>query len=193
MKSSDHDQKAHVRRTLEMVQALAGPASGPKNNPMMASVNALPPEVLCGNFWLLCSEPDSLHAKQAWFLPGEPGSPRAQALIRWQRSSENPPIKDHKSYSAPFSNHPIPHYLVLPAFEWGITDWHLNAARPFIRKYRPMIGFSLNYAFMAERVTVVGNTEQFPESALERLRNVGCRVERISGDGTSIATQLAEK
>ena len=193
MKSSEHDQKAHVRRTLEMVQALAGPASGPKNNPMMASVNALPPEVLCGNFWLLCSEPDSLHAKQAWFLPGEPGSPRAQALIRWQSSSENPPIKDHKSSSAPFTNHPIPHYLVLPAFEWGITDSHLNAARPFIRKYRPMIGFSLNYAFMAERVTVVGNTEQFPECALEQLRNAGCRVERISGDGTSIATQLAEK
>jgi hypothetical protein len=81
----------------------------------------------------------------------------------------------------------------LPAFEWGITDWHLNAARPFIRKYRPMIGFSLNYAFMAERVTVVGDTEQFPESALDLLRNAGCRVERISGDGTSIATQLAEK
>jgi hypothetical protein len=56
-----------------------------------------------------------------------------------------------------------------------------------------MIGFSLNYAFMAERVTVVGDTEQFPESALDLLRNAGCRVERISGDGTSIATQLAEK
>ena len=55
------------------------------------------------------------------------------------------------------------------------------------------IGFSLNYAFMAERVTVVGNNDQFPEAALDQLRNAGCRVERINGDGTSIATQLAEK
>jgi hypothetical protein len=56
-----------------------------------------------------------------------------------------------------------------------------------------MIGFSLNYAVLAERVTVVGDTDQFPEKALENLRSAGCRVERISGDGTSIATQLAEK
>lgn len=90
-------------------------------------------------------------------------------------------------------NHPIPHYLILPAYEWGITDWHLNAARPFIRKYRPMIGFSLNHAYLAERVTVVGGVEHFPETALENLRSAGCRVDRISGDGTSIATQLAEK
>ena len=91
------------------------------------------------------------------------------------------------------NDHPIPHYLVLPAFEWGLTDWHLQAARPFIRKYRPMIGFSLNYASMAAKVTVIGDSEQFPEADLDRLRNSGCEVERINGDGTSIATQLAEK
>ena len=149
------------------------------------------PEVLCGNFWLLCAEPDSRFADQAWFLKGSKGSPKAQALIRWHSSPEAQ--VDQKYTPVHLNNQPIPHYLILPAFEWGIADWHLNAARPFIRKYRPMIGFSLNYAFLAERVTVVGDDEQFPESALEQLRNAGCRVERICGDGTSIATQLAEK
>jgi hypothetical protein len=193
-KSIDQDQKANVRRTLTMVQALAGPTSGAKNYPALTALNPLPPEVLCGNFWLLCSEPGSSYADQAWFLPGDKGNPRAQALIRWQSWADNVQVPgNHKSHPAQVFNHPIPHYLVLPAFEWGITDWHLNAARPFIRKYRPVIGFSLNHAFMAERVTVVGDTEQFPESALNQLRNSGCRVERITGDGTSIATQLAEK
>jgi hypothetical protein len=193
-KSIDNDQKGHVRRTIAMVQALAGPKSVSKNDPTLTSVNALPPEVLCGNFWLLCSEPESPHADQAWFLPGEKGNPRAQALIRWRSCSDGiSTAKTKKSPVPQIHNQPIPHYLVLPAFEWGITDWHLNAARPFIRKYRPMIGFSLNYAFLAERVTVVGNTDQFPEAALDQLRNAGCRVERINGDGTSIATQLAEK
>jgi hypothetical protein len=190
-KSPNEDQSAHVRRTLNMVQALAGPSSKAKNNPSMAAVSALPPEVLCGNFFLLCDEPSSKYAHQAWFLPGSKGSPKAQALIRWHSSPEAK--GDQRETPFQIKHQPIPHYLILPAFEWGIADWHLNAARPFIRKYRPMIGFSLNYAFLAERVTVVGDDEQFPETALEQLRNAGCRVERISGDGTSIATQLAEK
>ncbi|HUV28511.1 MAG TPA: hypothetical protein VMW34_14220 [Anaerolineales bacterium] len=190
-KSETHDQSAHVRRTVAMAQALAGPASTPKNNPSLATVHHLPPEVLCGNFWLLCADPASRFADQAWFLPGSKGSPKAQALIRWHSSPEGK--ADPKTTPIQINHQPIPHYLILPAFEWGIADWHLNAARPFIRKYRPMIGFSLNYAFLAERVTVVGDDEQFPESALDQLRNAGCRVERISGDGTSIATQLADK
>ena len=190
-KSPSPDQSAYVRRTLGMVQALAGPSTKSKNNPSLAAVNAMPPEVLCGNFWLLCDEPSSQFSDQAWFLPNSKGSPKAQALIRWHSSPEAK--GDLPGAAFQIKHQPIQHYLILPAFEWGIADWHLNAARPFIRKYRPMIGFSLNYAFLAERVTVVGNDEQFPDSALEQLRNAGCRVERISGDGTSIATQLAEK
>jgi hypothetical protein len=174
-----------------MVQALAGPSTKSKNHPSMAAVSALSPEVLCGNFWLLSADQSSPCADQAWFQPGGKGSPKAQALIRWHSSPESK--GDQAVTPFQIKHQPIQHYLILPAFEWGIADWHLNAARPFIRKYRPMIGFSLNYAFLAERVTVVGDDEQFPESALEQLRNAGCRVERISGDGTSIATQLAEK
>lgn len=192
-KSNDPEQKAHVRRTLGMVQALAGPSSIAKNNPSLKAVNALPPQVLCGNFWLLSADPGSPFADQAWFLPGENGSPKAQALIRWNSWADGKALDPTRSSPVPVTTQTIPHYLVLPAYEWGITDWHLNAARPFIRKYRPMIGFSLNYAFMAERVTVVGDVDQFPESTLDLLRNAGCMVERISGDGTSIATQLAEK
>jgi hypothetical protein len=193
-KATNSDQQSQVRRILGMVQALAGPTPGSKNIPNMEDINALPPEVLCGNFWLLCSEPESPYADQAWFIPGEKGSPRAQALVRWHAWADGTAAPANQKSPVPqIQNHPIPHYLVLPAFEWGITDWHLNAARPFIRKYRPMIGFSLNYAFLAEQVTVVGNTDQFPEAALDQLRNSGCRVERINGDGTSIATQLAEK
>ncbi|MBK5108699.1 MAG: hypothetical protein JJE12_11230 [Anaerolineales bacterium] len=190
-KSPSPDQSAYVRRTLGMVQALAGPSTKSKNHPSIAAVSAMSSEVLCGNFWLLCDEPSSQFSDQAWFLPNSKGSPKAQALIRWHSSPEAK--GDLQGAAFQIKHQPIQHYLILPAFEWGIADWHLNAARPFIRKYRPMIGFSLNYAFLAERVTVVGDDEQFPESALEQLRNAGCRVDRISGDGTSIATQLAEK
>jgi hypothetical protein len=40
---------------------------------------------------------------------------------------------------------------------------------------------------------VVGGVQEFPEQALSELRAAGCLVERIDGDGTSIATELSEK
>ena len=196
--NSSPNQNTNVHRTLSMIQALAEP------NPekikdltgvtKIADIKKPPPEVLCGNFWFLASESEDTSASRAWYIAGHEISSKTHALKRWisyTRSKAKP--MDPKGDQEIFEHHPIPHYLILPAYEWGMTDWHLNAARPFIRKYRPVIGFSLNHAYLAERVTVVGGVEQFPETALENLRSAGCRVERISGDGTSIATQLAEK
>ena len=90
-------------------------------------------------------------------------------------------------------NHPIDHYLLLPVYEWGIADFHLEVTRPFIQKYHPTIGFSVNEAAYARRITVIGGVETFSEELLENFRQSGSIVERISGDGTSIATQLAAR
>jgi hypothetical protein len=93
--------------------------------------------------------------------------------------------------------HPIAHYLLLPAYDWGIADWHLNLVRPFIKKHRPAIGFSLAEAACAVRVTVVGGPRDFPDSALDELRAAGCQVERLQGvgpdSGTDIASYRADK
>lgn len=89
--------------------------------------------------------------------------------------------------------HPLAHYLLLPTYEWGIADWHLEAIRPFIKRHRPVVGFSLEEAALAEQVTVIGGLQSFSDEALEKLAHAGCRVERIAGDGTSIATQLATR
>ena len=91
----------------------------------------------------------------------------------------------------PLSGQPIPHYLLLPRYEWGIADWHLEVIRPFVIKYQPTIGFSLDEASHAKRVTVIGGEGSCPDDELNQLRISGCAVERISGDGTSIATTLA--
>lgn len=191
--SDGTDSKSHVRRTIDMVQALASPVNQVQAQSPLTGANTLPQEVICGNFWLLtaCSEDPS--TAQAWFTPQMEPSPKVHALTRWNSWASGKDSKGRLDIASPSAAHPIPHYLVLPAYDWGVTDWHLNAARPFIRKYRPMIGFSLDHAIFAEKVTVIGDETQFPESALDRLRNSGCRVDRINGDGISIATQLIEK
>jgi len=89
--------------------------------------------------------------------------------------------------------HPLRHYLLLPTYEWGVADWHLQVIQPFVKRHLPVVGFSLEEAALAAQVTVVGNAQTFPEEALERLRQGGCVVERISGTGTDIATLLAER
>lgn len=88
---------------------------------------------------------------------------------------------------------PIQHYLLLPSYDWGISDWHLEVIRPFVKKYQPTIGFSLKEAVLASKVTIIGNHQTFPDEIIERLRASGCEVERISGDGTTIATELAKR
>jgi hypothetical protein len=97
------------------------------------------------------------------------------------------------SISEPTSSnrHPIAHYLLLPLHETGAAEWHLEAARPFILKYHPTIGYSLSEAALAEKVTVVGSEQIYAADEVQALRKQGCQVERIAGDGTEIATQLA--
>lgn len=91
------------------------------------------------------------------------------------------------------SPYAIQHYLLLPAYDWGISDFHLEAVRPFVKKYHATLGFSLSEAALAEYVTVIGDEETFPEADLDKLRFKGAVVERINGDGTTIASLLAQR
>lgn len=157
----------------------------------------IPPQVMSACFWLLSADARSPHAAQAWFdVEGRPGAlasalrdqQREQAFNRRQQAAGKGLAGSTRS-----ADHPIRHYLLLPGFEWGVPDWYLEVIRPFVKKYRPTIGFSIEEARLAERVTIVGNSPHFSEEMVYRLESAGCLVEQIGGDGTSIATQLAER
>ncbi len=155
------------------------------------SVNPVPDPILACSFWVLSADTRSKAISSAWFKSeGEP-APFVDAIIQWldRRRTSTKSIKIHKDETS----HPIAHYLLLPTYEWGVSDWHLEVSRPFIKKYAPTIGFSVSEAVLAAQVTVVGGPQTFSEEALDILRENGCAVERISGDGTSIATLLAER
>jgi hypothetical protein len=156
----------------------------------------------------LAAAPGSPSAGQAWFQPDGNTLPVVGALRQWVAGQEGQPepvstqvtqaSMPHGISAAAAANgstqrngHSIQHYLLLPTYEWGIADWHLDVIRPFVKKYRPTIGFSLKEASQAARVTVIGGAQSFPEAVLVELRSANCKVEQISGDGTSIASQLA--
>jgi hypothetical protein len=156
--------------------------------------------LLAGNFWLLQSTAVDENASFAWIAAdGEvspsyrvfadlPNQDLGQAAAKEVTTHDSSPMK-----SSCESNFPIRHYLLLPKYEWGIADWHLEVIKPFVRKHQPTIGFSLEEAALAAIVTVVGSEAQFSDEDLNELRKAGATVDRISGDGTSIATQLSER
>ena len=152
----------------------------------------VPHEVIACNFWLLSTRADSPFLSHSWIQGEGKAMPVVGTIRQWfaRVGQEPPPLQ---KTPVPADPHAINHYLLLPVYEWGVADWHLDAIRPFVKKYTPTIGFSLAEASHAVKVTVVGNENSFSNEDLETLRNSGCTVERISGDGTSIATQLAER
>ncbi len=183
---------ATVTSIAGMLTAGAEPAA--ENQP--AGGQNLPAQVAAGCFWLLASEAGSPYARNAWYtlLPDRAGQPvestMAAAVSDWQASRLKAGgakgIQKGSSYS-------IKHYLLLPGYDWGVSDWYLEVTRPFIKKYRPTIGFSVEEAGCAAKVTVVGNVPGFTREALAQLKQNGCEVEWIDGDGMKIATQLAER
>jgi hypothetical protein len=142
----------------------------------------LPEEVIGGAIWLLVGSDNTSDAEYGWYTSEGSPKPIVEAFTRQEKSQ--PTLKSPKE-------HRYTHYLLLPSFEWGVADWHLNVTRPFIKRHRPTVGFSLEEALQAEQVTVVGGEEDFSEKQLAHLRNQGCLVRRIDGDGTNIASQLA--
>ncbi len=167
----------------------------------LVEANALelvPQQVVCANFWLLSADPASPYFDQAWYENKEKKRPAANMLRAWRRDSwwrdqaqENRASADRPT--VPVTSRSIRHYLLLPGYEWGVSDWYLEVIRPFIKKHRPTVGFSLEEAEKAARVTVVGNPQNYPEDLLFRLQKAGCQIEQIGGDGTNIATELSER
>ncbi len=172
----------------ETIQAIADLISAPPKDKSEGEQAGLNDKILAVCFWLLSAEEDSPYFPEAWFTPDGKARKEISSLSLQKKERAS------KSKAASLNNgKTIQHYLLLPSYDWGVAEWHLEVIKPFIKKYQPTVGFSLQEALQAARVTVVANNGAFSEEALSYLRANGCLVEEISGDGTAIATTLAER
>lgn len=161
-----------VERELAMVQLLEGKD--------LDRYEPLPEEVLCGAFYLV-DGPETAPGVTGWFHPDGTRKPVVEAVLE---SRGGPVSKGTADFR-------MKHYLLLPTYDWGVADWHLEVTRAYLKRHQPTLGFSLQEAARAEQITVLGGEEHFPENALNKLRAQGSVVRRIEGDGTDIAAQLA--
>ncbi len=89
-----------------------------------------------------------------------------------------------------FKGKPITHYLLLPARETGVSDVVLKKVRPIIKQCNPTIGFSLEEAKLAKKVSIFPDPVIFPDAKIAALRAAGCTVEILPQSGIEIATLL---
>jgi hypothetical protein len=179
------DTYAHSWQTMTLVRLMSGHT---------LEYDLVPPEVLTCNFWILSAVEGSTEVTDAWYKPDFTTLPVVKALRQWVASGGEESDQNTTSAIPPIDasgSRPISHYLLLPTYEWGVADWHLEAIRPFVKKYHPTIGFSAIEAAHAKRVTVVGGPSNIPDSLIDGLIAAGCVVEHITGDGTTIASKLA--
>jgi len=86
----------------------------------------------------------------------------------------------------------ISHYLLLPSYLSGVSDVVLNKIRPIIKKFQPTVGFSLNEASMAQKVTVFPDPHTITDEQINHLRAAGCSVEVLPDTGIEIATFIQD-
>jgi hypothetical protein len=177
------DVHAHSWQNMTLIRIMSGQAQ---------EFDPVPPEVLTCNFWLLSTAQGDHELNNSYYKPDAEQLPVVQIIKDWVANGGGNSSSSPKYFSSSTASidgaWPIAHYLLLPTFEWGVADWHLDAIRPFINKYQPTIGFSPVEASHAKKVTVVGGAKSIPESIIDGLLAAGCIVEQISGDGMNIAS-----
>ncbi|NLG71066.1 MAG: hypothetical protein GX495_03335 [Chloroflexi bacterium] len=192
------DAQTHAEVNLTISQAMNRTEDRPlRDESGVVLIDPIPAEVLCCNFWLLSAAESSPFHQHAWVTLEGVQLPAAQKLHQWWKgilfAQNTAPAAQHSirravEKSGPAGDHPIEHYLLVPLYEWGINEWHLDSIRPFVQECHPTIGFSLEEARLARRVTVAGGSQDFPDEVLAALRKSGCIVDRLLPDGTVLAT-----
>jgi hypothetical protein len=167
----------YIKKNLQIVRLMTGER--------IQGLENIPANVIGGAFDPLVDLKSGGKLIQGWYsAAGEPHA-QTEVLKQWIGQKSDPMDESSPNF------HPINHYLLLPSYEWGITDYHLDLIRPIVKKYQPTIGFSLEEAQSAQRVTVIGGEEIFSDESLGRLRAAGVQVERVQENGTNIASLIS--
>jgi len=186
IRSPEVDIHAHTWQNMTIAQLMSEHSQ---------EYDPVPSQVISCNFWVLSAAEGDNEINNAWYKPDTSQLPIVSQIKEWVANGGTNPASSKKSIPSSKLNidgsRTISHYLLLPNYEWGTSDMHLEAIRPFIKKYQPTIGFSPVEASHAKRVTVIGGNTSVPESIIDGLLAAGCIVEQISGDGMNIASQMA--
>ena len=166
--SDDPEYQTYTNDSLLIAHLLEGKT--------VESLDPIPDTVLGAAFWLLSAPQGTPEYPNAWFRTGDENLPVVAELENW--ASAQVEVSSETENAQP-ETHPITHYLLLPTYDNEISDRHLEIIRPYIKHYKPTIGFSPEEALGAERVYIIGEPNAYPDETIRMLRNAGCIVQII--------------
>tara|TARA_A100001037_G_scaffold229245_1_gene207353 strand:+ start:2621 stop:3967 length:1347 start_codon:yes stop_codon:yes gene_type:complete len=142
----------------------------------------LPEYLMNVNYWLLTSTTDDQYAEDAWILPDNTFTAPAATELRSIIMKHAPNIATLGKEYLDTLHHKknINHYILLPKFEWGLSDWHWNIAGPIARENNACCGFSVKEAALANTVTLIGDNNEISTNIENKLKNSGCQTIRIN-------------
>jgi hypothetical protein len=193
---------AAIGRQLPVIILAAGTQAGGKADPartreIAAAFDKLPANVIAANLWLLAADAGAPEAEQAFFTAAGDANEIAQAWLGEtplaqtaaepeltvadeQLAYEEPITRAHAipdiEDAIPSGTRPIRHYLLLP----NSSEWSLDRAKDFIAKFQPTIGYSVQEAKHAQRVTLAGGLQSFSDDLIRALIQAGCQVENLN-------------
>lgn len=152
-------------------------------------------EILGTLLWRLTSGGSQENDPQSFFTsPAEP-NPLGRALLVWLEHQSAMPSsqKTIAGVDAAPNRFPIDHYVLLPDGNWFIPPEFEFPVRQFVQKFKATLGYSLAEARLAHRITIFRALSDLSEDQITELRAGGSIVDVIDGDGTTIATCIAER
>jgi len=162
---------------LEIINSLNTSSKTPLEN-KPASLH-LPEEIISVNFWLLSADQGTPSYAFAWFEESQPVSKAASHLCQLKNVPIIRPnthgILDEDSLRKAIR--PLQHYLYLGENKEAHLVSVFQKHAGFISQYHPTIGFSLDEARLANRITLAVTPDQVPEDILVALQKQGCQID----------------
>ncbi|MCJ7694396.1 MAG: hypothetical protein MUO40_03135 [Anaerolineaceae bacterium] len=177
----DHSQSFPYEDAEDLINLI-------NNETDFQKANSLTENIISCNFYSLSSGKSDLE-KSGWF--SQSGEPLINAvnLLR-NRSSKSPKLLENMIAGKVASwIYPIDHYLLLPAYKWGIPENILEKVRPIIRETQATVGFSLDEAALARKVTIWNENSAFSDVDITQLQKAGCQVDVKVVNGMEIALE----
>jgi hypothetical protein len=181
----------HAKRNLHIARMLAGDTD---ILPDGAILEPIPENILAGCFWVLSTSPDSQFNQDAWFKGDGITLPAVQMVQAWmaERHQDTPAPKnlptEHEQESSDKKSFLIKHYLLLPSKGNVAANYCLETIQPYFNQNKPTVGFSIDEAVLAEKVTLLEDTLAYTNDVIEKLQGMDCTILHTQENGTSIAT-----
>ncbi|MEN6300759.1 MAG: hypothetical protein ABFD51_12770 [Anaerolineaceae bacterium] len=172
---NEHDSQCLAIARLLTETYESSESSLPEANPIWEPI---PEEVLCFNYYLLSAASESDESAQAWFQPDGNTLPMVDMFKQWRKKIPAKSTMKSIPQSRPVGT-AISHYVLIPDCHEELLAYYMDTLRGYFLKHKPALGFSVDEALLADKITVIGDIQQYPAGTLEKLLSSGCQVEHL--------------